>query len=215
MYFSRYDGLLYFRVTPLGAYCLGTESEYQPAPIEVKSVLQVLPNLEIAAIGAELEQADRLALDAFATQVSDFVWRLDAGRLLAAIEEGRSVVEIQEFLTARSRAPIPSTSLGCSRMSPTGARKSWTAAWLASSNVLIPRWPALIANDSRTRKHCMRAGERHLAVRHLRRRRSSVHCARSATSWPTKRHNPRETGARNSPDDMTSQTEPGFLIPAP
>ena len=29
-FFSRYDGLMYFRLTPLGAYCLGVESDYQP-----------------------------------------------------------------------------------------------------------------------------------------------------------------------------------------
>jgi len=46
---------------------------YQSAPMEVKPVLRVLPNLEIAAIGAELEQSDRLALDAYATRISEYV----------------------------------------------------------------------------------------------------------------------------------------------
>lgn len=32
VYFSRYDGLMYFRITALGAYCLGADTEYQPAP---------------------------------------------------------------------------------------------------------------------------------------------------------------------------------------
>jgi len=31
-YFSRYDGLMFFRITPLGAYGLGMVSDYQPAP---------------------------------------------------------------------------------------------------------------------------------------------------------------------------------------
>jgi hypothetical protein len=108
-FFSRYDGLMYFRLTPLGAYCLGAESDYQAAPVEVKPVLRVLANLEIAAVGSDLEQSDRLALNAYATSVSDFVWRLEAGKLLAAIEEGRSVEEIREFLAARSGVAIPDT----------------------------------------------------------------------------------------------------------
>ncbi|MBU1752162.1 MAG: hypothetical protein KKA73_31160, partial [Chloroflexi bacterium] len=47
---SRYDGLLYFRLTGLGAWCLGLTAEYtqcpadEPAPLEVRQVLQVLPN---------------------------------------------------------------------------------------------------------------------------------------------------------------------------
>ena len=32
---------MYFRLTPLGAYCLDVETDYQPAPMEVKPVLRV------------------------------------------------------------------------------------------------------------------------------------------------------------------------------
>jgi hypothetical protein len=164
VYFSRYDGLMYFRITPLGAYCLGADSAYQPAPVEVRPVLRVLPNLEVAAIGAEIEQGDRLALDAYATRVSDLVWRLDAGKLLAAIEEGRPVDEIREFLSARSGAAIPDT---VSRILEDVADRSarvydrGLARLVECADAALA---ALIANDSRTRKHCMRAGERHLAV---------------------------------------------------
>ena len=163
-YFSRYDGLMYLRITPLGAYCLGAETAYQPAPVEVRPVLRVLPNLEVAAIGAELEQGDRLALDAYATQVSDFVWRLEAGKLLAAIEEGRPVGEIREFLAARSAAAIPDT---VSRLLEDVAERSAKVRDRGLARLVEcadPALAALIGSDPRTRKHCMRAGERHLVV---------------------------------------------------
>ena len=163
-YFSRYDGLMFFRITPLGAYCLGMVSDYTPAPVEVTPVLRVLPNLEIAAIGAALEQGDRLALDAYAVRVSDLVWRLTATKLLAATEEGRSVGEIREFLAARSSAPLPDTvgrlladvADRCARVHDRGLARLIECA--------EPALAALIANDTRTRTHCMRAGERHLVV---------------------------------------------------
>ena len=164
VYFSRYDGLMYFRVTPLGAYCLGAESTYQPAPIEVRPVLRVLPNLEVAVIGAELEPGDRLALDAYATQVSDLVWRLGAGKLLAAIEEGRPVEEIQEFLTARSSTAIPNTVSRLLGDVADRSAKVHDRGFARLVECADPALAALIANDSRTRKHCMRAGERHLVV---------------------------------------------------
>jgi hypothetical protein len=106
-YFSRYDGLMFFRVTPLGAHCFRAESVPQPAPIAVKPVLRMRPNLEIAAVGADLQPSDRLALDAYATPVSDLVWRLDAGTLLTAIEAGRPVAEIPlpSFLSDLSELP--------------------------------------------------------------------------------------------------------------
>jgi hypothetical protein len=163
-FFSRYDGLVFFRITALGAYCLGTSESYERAPLEVKPLLRVLPDMEIAAIGSELEQCDRLALDAYAVRVSDFVWRLEAGKLLAATEEGRSVDEIREFLSARSGAPLPDTvarlledvAERCSRLHDRGLARLIECA--------EPALAALVASDTRTRKHCMRAGERHLVV---------------------------------------------------
>src|SRR5207249_8839675 len=68
-FLSRYDGLMYFRINPLGEYCFGMAPAYQSAPLQVKPVLRILPNLEIAAIGPDLEQGDRLALDTYATRV--------------------------------------------------------------------------------------------------------------------------------------------------
>jgi hypothetical protein len=163
-FFSRYDGLMYFRLTPLGAYCLDVESNYQPAPVEIKPVLRVLPNLEIAATGSDLEQSDRLALDAYAAPVSDFVWRLEAGKLLAAIEAGRQVEEIRTFLAARSGAALPDTA---TRLLDDVAERTTKVHDRGLARLIEcadPALAALIANDTRTRKHCMRAGERHLVV---------------------------------------------------
>ena len=59
-FFSRYDALMCFRLTPLGAHCLHVKTDYQPASIhiEVKPVLRVPPNLEIAASGPNLESGE-------------------------------------------------------------------------------------------------------------------------------------------------------------
>ncbi|MBI3454213.1 MAG: helicase-associated domain-containing protein [Candidatus Rokubacteria bacterium] len=163
-FFSRYDGLLFVRVTALGAYCLGTAEDYKPAPVEVKPVLRVLPNLEIAAIGADLEPGDRLALDAYAVRTADFVWQLEAGRLLAATEAGRSVDEIREFLSARSGAPLPDT---VARLLEDVAERGARVHDRGLARLIEcqdPALAALIANDARTRTHCLRAGERHLVV---------------------------------------------------
>ncbi len=162
-FFSRYDGLIYFRLTPLGAYCLDVGSFYQPAPVEMEPVLRVLPNLEIAAI-CDLEQSDRMALNAYATYVADSVWRLDAGQLLAAIEAGRQVDEILTFLVTRSGAAIPDT---VQRLIDDVAERTTLFHDRGLARLIEcadPALAALIANDKRTGKHCMRAGERHLVV---------------------------------------------------
>ena len=163
-YLSRYDGLMYVRITPLGAYCLGAESAYQPAPVEARPVLRVLPNLEVVAVGAELELGDRLALDAYATRVSDLVWRLDAGKLLAAVDEGCPLDEIREFLAARSATAIPDT---VSRLLDDVAHriaKVYDRGLARLIECADAALAALIANDSRTRRHCLRTEERYLVV---------------------------------------------------
>ena len=42
-FLSRYDGLLYFRLNPLGAYCLGLVEEYKPSAAAQRGLLTVLP----------------------------------------------------------------------------------------------------------------------------------------------------------------------------
>jgi hypothetical protein len=163
-FLSRYDGLMFFRITALGAYSLGVTQSYKSAPLEVKQVLRVLPNLEIAAIGADLEQGDRLALDACAVRTSDLIWRLEARKLLEATEGGSSVEEVREFLAARNGAPLPDTVRRL--LEDVGDRTAQVqdrgfARLIECADAALA---ALIANDTRTRKHCLRAGECHLVV---------------------------------------------------
>ena len=164
VYFSRYDGLMYLRITALGAYFLGIEYEYRPAPMERKSVLRILPNLEITAIGAELERADRIALDTYALSVSDLVWQLNQSKLLTAIQEGRPIAEVREFLDARSIGTIPDTVIRFLDDIEQRAAKlqdRGPARLIECSDAALT---VLIAADSRTRKHCIPAGEHHLVV---------------------------------------------------
>ena len=164
IYFSRYDGLMYLRITALGAYCLGIETEYRPAPMERKPVLRILPNLEITAIGAELERGDRIALDTYALPVSDLVWQLNQSKLLTAIQEGRSIGEIREFLDARSIGTIPDTVIRFLDDTEQRAAKLQDRGLARLIECSDAALALLIAGDSRTRKHCMPAGEHHLVV---------------------------------------------------
>ncbi len=163
-YLSRYDGLLYARVTALGAWCLGASSSYAPAPLETRGVLRILPNFEVAVLADVPSAADRLALETYAVGVSERVWRLEADRLRVALEAGRSMGEIREFLVARSATPLPDTVL---RLLDDVESRATCIRDVAAARLLECRDHALaslVAHDSRTRPHCYLAGERHLAV---------------------------------------------------
>ena len=165
-FFSRYDGLLYFRINPLGAYMLGLADRYQPAALEVAAtpLLRVLPNLEIAAIGARLEPADTMLLDNYAEKVSDVVWKLEQSRLLGALEAGHDIAVLAELLVSLGGQPLPET---VERFLEDMARRVrslktiGTARLIECADTVLA---TLIANDSRTKPYCLLAGDRYLAV---------------------------------------------------
>lgn len=106
---SRYDGLIYFRINPLGAWCLERAEEYEPPVPQSADVLRVLPNLDVVAKAPPLDAADRQLLDRFAEPQSEAVWHLTSAKVLSVVEEGGSLDELAEFLKARSAAELPQT----------------------------------------------------------------------------------------------------------
>ena len=108
-FLSRYDGLHYFRITPLGAYCLGLTEHYTPAVPEQRALLRILPNLEIVASGEPLSPADSFLLDSYTQRKSDAVWSLNQEKLLSVLEAGKKVSALRELLETRSSDPLPET----------------------------------------------------------------------------------------------------------
>ncbi|MBW4634601.1 MAG: helicase-associated domain-containing protein [Iphinoe sp. HA4291-MV1] len=163
-FLSRYDGLGCLQLTPLGAYCLGITENYTPPPLEVRSVFRVLPNLEIAAIGEPLTAADTLVLDTYTEKISDAVWRLERAKLLNAIEENHNIAQLREFLQARSGNELPETVnqfLADVEERGQSLQDRGQARLIECADTALA---VLIANDSRTKKLCFLAGEKHLVV---------------------------------------------------
>lgn len=163
-FFSRYDGLLYFRLNALGAFVLDRTDRYEEPRAVGRRLLRVLPNLEIAAIDESLTTADRLALDSFFVQVSSHVWRIERDTLLSVVEGGRTVDQVRQFLLERTDGPLPdtvATLLGDTEERCSQIRGVGPALLLECSNRALA---LLIANDRQAGKHCLVAGERHLVV---------------------------------------------------
>jgi hypothetical protein len=163
-FLSRYDGLISFRLNPLGAYCLELTDKYTPSRIEAKSSITALPSLQINVSG-ELSPDESLLLETYAEKESDHVWRLSREKSLAAVESGNQIAELREFLQARDEQPLPETVEGFIITTGRQARalKNTGAALLIEC--ADAELAELIANHERTRKLCLRAGEKHLAVK--------------------------------------------------
>ncbi len=163
-FLSRYDGLLAFRINALGSFCLGLADSYTAAPITVESTLRVLPNLDIVMTGAPLSAAEALMMDTFTSQTSDVVWKLDRETALKATEAGHALQEFADFLRQASTDDFPKTVeqfFEDCRSRSEGLQDKGIARLIECTDATLA---ALIANDSRTKKYCQIAGEKHLVV---------------------------------------------------
>ncbi len=162
-YFSRYDGLVAIRINPLGAYCLGTTEQYSSPLDEADRLLRVLPNRDVVA-GSGISTADRLALDQYFEAEADLVWRVEPEKLLSLVKSGGTIEQVREFLETHSETPLPQTVtllLDDITQRSGGLRAVGTAHLIECDDETVA---ALIAHDTHTRRHCMRAGSRHLVV---------------------------------------------------
>ena len=163
-FLSRYDGLLYFRLNPLGAFCLGVTETYEPSTPQVRASLTVLRNLRLEVKGAPLSGEERLVLETYASAESESTWFLDRDKTLSAVESGHHANELREFLTSRDAQPLPDTVEGFLRDTQRRGRALKPRGTALLIECVDADLAALLATSERTAKLCLRAGERRLVV---------------------------------------------------
>lgn len=162
---GRYDGLLYVRLSPLGAYCMGMAESYDPPAAERRSLLKVLSNCELAIHGgAELLPADRCMLELFAKQKGDHLWGLDRQCILDYVESGGDVEDVLRFLTQNTDEQIPHTVEVffddlAGRLD--AVRGTEPAILIEMKDAEVA---ARVAHDRQTKSLCRPAGDQYLAV---------------------------------------------------
>jgi hypothetical protein len=161
---SRYDGLLYVRINPLGTYLLGMADEYRPAAPTRSDVLRVLANRDVVA-ARNLPASDRLVLERFADSATEGVWKLSAAKVLGVIEQGGSVDELEQFLASRTTGELPGTVvtfLADLRAKAGRLTDAGPARLIAYADEHVA---AELAADRQLKGKCLRAGDRFVVVR--------------------------------------------------
>jgi hypothetical protein len=154
LYFSRYVGLQYFRVNPLGAYLLGLAKTYaRPTPEGQRPVFMVTANAEVAVLHREQFTPNiRTLLERLAEPVSEGVYRLARERILVALETGLTVEAVTDFLAGKSAQPLPQTVqvfLDDVRRNSRALSEAGSAVFFQAAD---PALAMLLANDSVLRK---------------------------------------------------------------
>jgi len=164
-FLSRYDGLAFFRITALGAYCLGASERYANASPPGRIRLSVLPSLLINVMDGEPSVEELMTLEAWCVPEAPHSWRLDRQKAISAIERGHKLDDLLAFLQSRDDQPLPQTA----ESFITTCRKNATALKVIGTAVLIEcqdeATADLVAEHKLNAGLCLRAGERRLVVR--------------------------------------------------
>jgi len=165
IFLSRYDGLRYFRLTPLGAFILGRVDQYELRKEESIVSLTVLPNRQIRIEQGKLSTDQTLLLENFAELQGTGLWVLDEARAIRAVEKGARMAELRSLLAVGDPQPLPEPVEGFLL-----AVEERGAACICQGTALLiecisPHLAETIAQNSQKGKLCQRAGERCLVVR--------------------------------------------------
>jgi hypothetical protein len=164
-FLSRYDGLLWFRVNTLGAYCMGLADTYDVPALAARTALTVLPSLQIKPVSGPLAVDEALFLENWAVQEDRENWRLDRVRILTSVELGRDIGELRDFLETRDTQGLPDTVAGFLA----ATERSATALKCTGPVLLIdcadPAIAETIAGHATTKGLCRRVGPQHLAIK--------------------------------------------------
>jgi hypothetical protein len=162
-FLSRYDGLRYIRLNPLGAYCLGLSPSYQPVLEQKRPLFAAGTDLDLVLL-REPEAAERLLLEQIAKPLGSERWGLDADALLRLSADAGERKRIRDFLEAAADDRLPAD---IEQLLDTIGERS-TALTDAGAARLIrckdPSIAAMLTSDPATGSHCMRAGDRLICV---------------------------------------------------
>ncbi len=161
---SRYDGLLYVKLNPLGAYCLDVSDSYTPPEIKERKFFKIQSNMELVINKSSLTVTEQYSLEMFAEQTSDMVWKISKDKILLSVEQGSSVNELLEFIETHSQNQLPNTLVV---FLDDMSRKiksilSVSDAVLVKCNDSVTA--AAIASDSSLKKICLPAGDSSVVI---------------------------------------------------
>lgn len=165
VFLSRYDGLVGFRLTALGAYALGLSPSYTPAATRPSAGLSVMPSLMVNVVHGPLAPEELLVLETWASAVSATAWQLDRQKALAAVERGHDGSALADFLRRRDEQPLPESVEAFIR----STQKQGQALRVLGPALLIEcadaDTAARLAAHPQTASLCALAGEQRLVVR--------------------------------------------------
>ncbi|AUB81620.1 hypothetical protein [Candidatus Thiodictyon syntrophicum] len=162
-FLSRYDGLRFIRINPLGAFCLGLATDYRPAVQERRPLFTIGPDLGLTLLRAP-EPGERLLLERVGKPSSADLWVLEPDAVLSNSADPAERDRIRDFIESAADAALPPQ---VRHLLDSVGERAGALADAGPARLIRCRDPAIaamLASDPVTAPHCTRAGERLICV---------------------------------------------------
>ena len=162
-FLSRYDGLRYIRINPLGAFCLGLAADYRPVPQQRQPLFTTGADLGLTLL-REPEPGERLLLEQIGKPLAEDRWVLDPDAVLSNSADPAERDRIRDFIEAAADEALPPQ---VRQLLDSVGERAGALADAGPARLIRCRDPAIAAmlsSDPVTAPHCSRAGERLVCV---------------------------------------------------
>ena len=162
---STYDGLYEFKITALGAYCLGLTQDVPQIEAVHEKLFHVMPNLEVTSVVGNMLKSDMLFLDSCSDRVNEKTWKLSQTKLLTVVEDKNFFLpEFKDFLYSHAISEIPKT---VEHFFDDLKRRTDQVSYVEESKTYFCKdkmLAKLIEKDTKTKPFCRLAGDHYLIV---------------------------------------------------
>ncbi|MGI9277415.1 MAG: hypothetical protein ACR2PT_21530 [Endozoicomonas sp.] len=162
---SRYDGLRFFRLTPLGEYALGLTDHYQEEEAASSETMLSIQRQGRIAFDNKPTPWEQRFISLYAEQSGDTVWKLSRKKIMEALQVGGSTDELKRFLLTREDQPfLPEDCenlLKQAEANRDGVKPQGEALIMTCKNQEIAE---LIVNDKALSKWCQRLGKLQIVI---------------------------------------------------
>lgn len=164
-YYSRYDGLFFFRINPLGAYLFGQAGDYRAATAVDAPLFRVDADRLLKLLDpARVTPVVKAQLDQFAAPEGEGAYRLDSQKLLLALEQGIDLEALRDFLARNSAEPVPPEVSSWLDQAHSASRAFTVAAPMLRIRAAGDDLVQLVLADPELGKFCQPLGNRGLVI---------------------------------------------------
>ena len=162
-FFSRYDGLLFFRLNPLGSYCLQLSAHYQAPKQHISPLLYIDDSLTVM-LQRLATPSEKMILDQYLKPKTDKTYHFDQDFLFEAIEKGGDLKVFVKFLNAAAEQKLSTQILDiiaaleerCNAFTDAGNARVLNCSSIAMAKML--------ATNPNTGKHCFHLHDKLLVI---------------------------------------------------